>query len=149
MTGTEASADPAEAPASSAGPTRPRFRLPASRGGIAWLAVLLVVGLLLAIQFGRQVYANWEIGQRAQQIQGQIAEVEAENAQLERELAYLLSDAHVSAEARRLANLGNPGDQVLIIPPGAEAPLPVELSGIDPPKPMLEQWLELFFGPSG
>ena len=128
---------------------RRRWRLPASRGGIAWLVVVLVVGALLAVQFGRQVYANWEIGQRAQQIQVQIADVEAENAQLERELAYLRSDAYVSAEARRLANLGNPGDQVLIIPPGAEAPLPDELSGLEPSKPMLEQGLELFFGPSG
>ena len=149
MTGTEATADSTEAPASTEAPQRPRWRLPASRGGIAWLVVLLVVGTLLAVQFGRQVYANWEIGQRAQQIQVQIAEVEAENAQLERELAYLLSDAYVSAEAWRLANLGAPGDQVLIIPPGAEAPLPEELSGLEPPKPMLEQWLELFFGPSG
>ena len=128
---------------------RPRWRLPASRGGIAWLVVVLVVGALLAVQFGRQVYANGEIGQRAQQIQVQIADVEAENAQLERELAYLRSDAYVSAEARRLANLGNPGDQVLIIPPGAEAPLLGEVSGLEPPKPMLQQWLELFFGPSG
>jgi cell division protein FtsB len=149
MTGTEAHDDPTLAPAPTAGPMRRRWRLPASRGGIAWLVVVLVVGTLLAVQFGRQVYANWEIGQRAQQIQVQIADVEAENAQLERELAYLRSDAYVSAEARRLANLGNPGDQVLIIPPGAEAPLPTELSGLEPPKPMLQQWLELFFGPSG
>ena len=115
---------------------------------MAWLVVVLIVGTLLAVQFGRQVYANWEIGQRAAEIEAEIAAVEAENAQLERELAYLRSDAHVSAEARRLGNLGNPGDQVLIIPPGAEVPVPVELSGIEPPKPMLQQWLELFFGPS-
>lgn len=147
MTGIEASADPTKAPAPAPSPMRPRWRLPASRGGMAWLVVLLVVGTLLAVQFGRQVYANWEIGQRAAQIEAQIAEVEAENAQLERELEYLRSDAYVSAEARRLANLGNPGDQVLIIPPGAEAPLPEDLSGIEPRKPMLQQWLELFFGP--
>ena len=127
---------------------RSRWRLPASRGGMAWLVVVLIVGVLVAVQFGRQVYANWEIGQRAAEIEAEIAAVEAENAQLERELAYLRSDAYVSSEARRLANLGNPGDQVLIIPPGAEVPVPVELSGIERPGPMLEQWLELFFGPS-
>lgn len=144
MTGIEASA---EAPQ----PTpmrRPRWRLPASRGGVAWLIVLLIIGTLLAVQFGRQVYANWEIGQQAARIEAQIAAIEAENAQLQAELDYLRSDAYVSAEARRLANLGDPGERVLIIPPGAEAPLPVELSALEPPKPMLEQWLELFFGPS-
>jgi len=113
---------------------------------VAWLVVLLIVGTLLAVQFGRQVYANWEIGQEAARIEAQIAAVEAENGQLRAELDYLQSDAYVSAEARRLANLGNPGDQVLIIPPGAEAPLPQELANVSPPKPMLEQWLDLFFG---
>ena len=144
MTGIDASAD---TPRSA--PLRPRLRLPASRGGIAWLAVLLIVGALLAVQFGRQVYANWEIGQRAVQIEEQIAAVEAENLRLQAELDYLNSDAYVSAEARRLANLGTAGEQVLIIPPGAEEPLPEELTAVEPPKPMLEQWVELFFGPSG
>ena len=124
MTGIEATA--AEAPRPARSP-KPRWRLPASRGGVAWLVVLLIIGALLAVQFGRQVYANWEIGQRRPRIEAQIAAVEAENAQLQAELDYLRSDAYVSAEARRLANLGAPGEQVLIIPPGAEAPLPEEL----------------------
>lgn len=134
----------AEAPPPAAPRRRPR--LPASRGGLAWLVVLLIVGTLLAVQFGRQVYLNWEIGQRAVAIEAQIAAVEAENADLQAELDYLRSDAYVSAEARRLANLGLPGEQVLIIPPGAEEPLPVQLAA-PPPKPLLQQWVELFFGP--
>jgi cell division protein FtsB len=144
MTGIDIAAD-APPPAS----PRRRVRLPASRGGLAWLAVLLIVGTLLAVQFGRQVYLNWETGQRADAIEAEIAAVDAENAQLAAELDYLRSDAYVSAEARRLANLGLPGEQVLIIPPGAEAPLPVELAAPQA-KPLLEQWVDLFFGsPSG
>ena len=129
------------------GARRPGLRLPASRGGVAWLAVVLIVGLLLAVQFGRQIYANWEIGQRAAEIEAQIAQVEAENARLEAELEYLHSDAYVSAEARRLENLGEPGEQVLIIPEGAEEPLPPELARLEQPKPLIQQWLDLFFGP--
>jgi cell division protein FtsB len=143
MTGIEASAEPPQPT-----PMRPRWRLPASRGGVAWLIVLLIIGTLLAVQFGRQVYTNWEIGQQAARIEAQIVAVEAENAQLQAELEYLRSDAYVSAEARRLANLGVPGERVLIIPPGAEAPLPEALTALEPPKPMLEQWVALFFGPS-
>ena len=110
------------------------------------MIVVMIVGVLLAAQFGRQVYANWEIGQRAAAIQAEIDAVEAQNAELRRELAYLESDAYISAEARRLANLGAPGEQVLIIPPGAEAPLPEALSErTAPPKPLVEQWLDLFF----
>ena len=72
--------------------------------------------------------------------------IEAENALLQPELDYLRSDAFVGAEARRLANLGQPGEQLLIIPPGAEAPLPEEIARLQRPKPLLEQWVELFFG---
>lgn len=111
------------------------------------MAVLLIVGLLLAVQFGRQVYANWSIGQEAAAIEAQIAAVEAENEQLQRELDYLRSPAFISAEARRLANLGAMGEEVLIIPPGAEEPLSREYVLNYRPKPLLEQWVDLFFGP--
>jgi cell division protein FtsB len=143
MTGLDLSAAPSPRP-----PMR-RVRLPASRGGLTWLAVLLIVGTLLAVQFGRQVYANWEIGQRAAQLQAEIAAMADENARLEQELDYVRSDAYVSAEARRLANLGLPGERVLIIPPGAEAPLPESLAALEAPKPFLEQWMDLFFGRGG
>lgn len=114
------------------------------------MLVVLIIGVLLAVQFGRQVYANWEIGQRAVAIEAQIVEVDAENAELQRELDYLRSEAYISAEARRLTNLGAPGEQALIIPPGAEEPLPAELAAeLAPSKPLLEQWVDLFFGPSG
>jgi cell division protein FtsB len=145
MTGIDASA-PSPRPA----PPRVRVRLPASRGGIAWLIVLLIVGSFLAVQFGRQVYANWQIGQRADAIRAEIAAVQAENAALEQELEYLRSDAWIGAEARRLTNVGAAGEQVLIIPEGAEEPLPIALTTpAEPAKPFLEQWVDLFFGPRG
>jgi cell division protein FtsB len=143
MTGIDVPATPARP-----SPQGPRVRLPASRGGIAWLVVLLIVGSFLAVQFGRQVYANWQIGQRAEAVRAEIAAVEARNAELEQELAYLKSDAWIGAEARRLSNVGSPGDQVLIIPEGAEEPLPPTLAvQAEASKPLLEQWFELFFAP--
>lgn len=130
-------------------PERPvRVRIPASRGGIAWIAVLLIIGTFLAVQIGRQVYASWSISQQADAIRVEIAQMEARNEALRRELAYLKSQAFLAAEARHLLNLGLPGEQVLIIPPGAEAPLPAALTQESPAaKPLIEQWLELFFGP--
>lgn len=132
-------------------PNRPsrgtRLRLPATRAGLTWLVALIVIGGLLAIQVGRQVYANYSITQRAAEMRQQIADIEAQNDQLRQQLGYLQSDAFVSAEARRLANMGHPGDQVLIIPPGAEASAPPALrTRAAPPKPLLEQWVDLFFG---
>jgi cell division protein FtsB len=139
----------AEIPASrGAPPERPvRIRIPASRGGIAWIAVLLIIGIFLAVQVGRQVYASWSIGQEAAAVRAEITAMEARNEALRQELAYLRSTAFLSAEARRLLNLGLPGDHVLIIPPGAEAAPPPVPQGAQPARPLLEQWLDLFFGP--
>jgi cell division protein FtsB len=130
-------------------PERPvRIRIPASRGGLAWIIVLLIIGTFLAVQVGRQVYTSWSIGQEADAIRAEIAAMQAHNEALRQELAYLQSAGFISAEARRLLNLGLPGEHVLIIPPGAEAALPPALrEEAAPAKPPLEQWLELFFGP--
>jgi cell division protein FtsB len=126
---------------------RSRYTLPASRGGLAWLAVLLLVGSFVTFQVGRQVYASWSIGQEADSVRAEIAAVAEQNAQLQRELDYLQSDAYISAEARKLLNLGFLEERVLIIPPGAEAKLPAALQEKpEPPAPLLEQWLDLFFG---
>jgi cell division protein FtsB len=126
---------------------RSRYTLPASRGGLAWLAVLLLVGSFVTFQVGRQVYASWSIGQEADSVRAEIAAMAAQNAQLQRELEYLQSDAYVSVEARKLLNLGFLEERVLIIPPGAEAELPAALQEKQTrPAPLLEQWLDLFFG---
>jgi cell division protein FtsB len=141
-----------EAAVPSPGPARKRvdrrLRLPASRGGLTWLAVLVIVGAFLAVQLGRQIYVNWEISRQADDVRAQIAAVAAENDALQRELDYLRSRAYVSQEARRLSNVGAPGEQALIIPPGAETAVPPNTLGpTDAPPPLLEQWLDLFFGP--
>jgi len=130
-------------------PDRPlRVRIPASRGGLAWIAVLLIIGTFLAVQVGRQVYTSWSTGQEAEAIRAEIAAMKAHNDALRQELAYLQSKGFVSAEARRLLNLGLPGEHVLIIPPGQETALPPALREKPAPaKPPLEQWLDLFFGP--
>lgn len=142
MTGIDASATRPRAPEPGL-----RVTLPASRGGIAWLVVLLVIGGFLAFQVGRQVYASWSINQEAERYRAEIAQLEEQNAALERELEYLQSDAYVSAEARRLLNLGQPGERILIIPPGSEAAPPAPARAREEPaKPPLEQWMELFFG---
>ena len=125
-----------------------RVRIPASRGGLAWIAVVLIIGTFLAVQVGRQVYTSWSTGQDAEAIRAEIAAMKAHNDALRQELAYLQSKGFVSAEARRLLNLGLPGEQVLIIPPGSETVLPPALREKPAPaKPPLEQWLDLFFGP--
>jgi cell division protein FtsB len=126
-----------------------RLRLPIGRPGLTWMAVLALIGLFVAVQVGREVYSSWSISQDADRIQAQIVAMEARNEALRQELAYVNSSAYISSEARRLFNLGRSGEQVLIIPPGREVALSPDLQAkLAPlPKPLLEQWLDLFFGP--
>ena len=127
----------------------PRLRLRrarVSRGRVVTLLALAVVGGFLALQVGRELHANFTITQRAEDLRAESAAVEAGNDELAAQLAYLRSDAYISQEARRISNLGAPDERVLIIPPGAEAALPPALVPAAPEKPMLERWLELFFG---
>ena len=138
---------PADAARRSPGGGAPRLRRPTSRLGVTWLVACLVLALLLVVQVGRQVYASYSITQQADALRQQIGAIQQQNEALQRQLGYLRSDAYVGAEARRLANLGQPGERLLIIPPGSEASLPAALQPKPAPeKPLLEQWLELFFG---
>jgi cell division protein FtsB len=135
------------APRSGSARRGPRYTLPSTRGGLAWLAVLLVIGSFVAFQVGRQVYASWSINQEAARVQAEIDSMAAQNAELQRELDYLRSDAYISQEARKLGNVGRPNEHVLIIPEGSEVKLPPSADDQDNvPPPLLQQWLSLFFG---
>jgi len=111
------------------------------------LVVVAAVGLI-AFNVGRQAFVGWSIGQQAESLEAQLAAAEAENVALQRQLEYLQSDAYVTAEARRLRNLGYPGEEILFIPPGAAVPAPT--TPYEAPvdnRSMLERWIELLFGP--
>ena len=138
-------------PATHALPREPRepapLRLPRiRRRTLTTLAVVAVVAVV-ALNVGRQSFLGWSIDQQAAQLEAQVAAAEAENAELQRLVEYLQSDAFITAEARRLRNVGYPGEQVLIIPPDAFVPAPATTDDKPvPERPRLEQWLELFFG---
>jgi hypothetical protein len=109
------------------------------------MAVIGVVALV-ALNVGRQAFVGWTTDQQAEQLAAQVAAAEAQNVALQRQLDYLQSDAYVTAEARRLRNLGYPGEQVLIIPAGAAVPAPATSYPTKAEeRPMLERWLTLFF----
>ena len=138
-------------PATSALPRTPRapapFRLPRlRRRSLTTLAVVAIIAVV-ALNVARQSFLGWSIDQQAADLEAQVAAAEAENAELRRLVEYLQSDAFVTAEARRLRNVGYPGEQVLIIPADAFVPTPAttgDVPAADPP--LLERWLELFFG---
>jgi Septum formation initiator len=110
--------------------------------------ILIIAGVvaLIAFNVGRQAFLGWSIGEQAGSLEAQVAAAQAENAALQRQLEYLQSDAYVTAEARRLRNLGYPGEQLLIIPTGTAVPPAIESATTEvDERPMLDRWLDLFF----
>ena len=133
-------------------PTAPqpvRFRRPRRlRRRTAALLIAGGISVLLTFNLGRQVMTNWTIGQEQTATEAKVAAAEAANAELQRYLDYLNSDAYVDAAARVLRPVGNAGEQLLIIPDGAQvhpADIGRNAPAVDPP--LIEQWLDLFFGP--
>jgi cell division protein FtsB len=127
---------------------RPSLRLALRRRTLIALIIAGVVALI-AFNVGRQAFLGWSVGEQADSLAAQVAAAEAENNALQVQLEYLQSDAYVTVEARRLRNLGYPGEQVLIIPPGAAVSAPTPAGPAKAPDPpMLERWLTVFFGPS-
>lgn len=130
---------------------RPPARRPLLRAGLRrrTLVALIIAGAvaLIAFNVGRQAFLGWSVGEQASSLEAQVTAAQAENAALQRQLEYLQSDAYVTAEARRLRNLGYPGEQLLIIPPGTTPPPPLETATAEvDDRPKLERWLTLFFG---
>ena len=111
--------------------------------------VLAVIGVvsLVALNVGRQAFVGFTTDQQAEELAAQVAAAEAQNVALQRQLDYLQSDAYVTSEARRLGNVGYPGEQILIIPAGATVPAPATSYPVAAEElPLLEQWITLFFG---
>jgi cell division protein FtsB len=149
MTGTGHPATPALARTPQAPRAPQPFLLPRlRRRNLTTLGIVAVIAVI-ALNVGRQSFVGWSIDQQAADLEAQVAAAEAENLELQRLVEYLQSDAFVTAEARRLRNVGYPGEQVLIIPPDAVVPVPGET--IEPAaaeRPILERWIQLFFGPT-
>jgi cell division protein FtsB len=149
MTGTGHPATPALARTPQAPRAPQPFLLPRlRRRNLTTLGIVAVIAVI-ALNVGRQSFVGWSIDQQAADLEAQVAAAEAENLELQRLVEYLQSDAFVTAEARRLRNVGYPGEQVLIIPPDAVVPVPgetIEPAAVE--RPILERWIQLFFGPT-
>lgn len=125
----------------------PPIRLPRLRRSWLWALIIIGAVTLVAFNVGRQAFTGWSIDQQAAELEARLAAAEAENLALQRQLEYLQSDAYVTLEARRLRNLGYPGEQVLMLPPLADslgASAAAEAAVDD--RPMVERWLDLFLG---
>lgn len=126
---------------------------PAPRFGIRHLlltCVVIVVAMVL-VSFGRIMWVGYELTQRADDIRGQIVQLEEENQRLHAELEYLMTDEAAEELAREKLGWARPGDTVLVV--GSEgsdpvpAPKPAPLVSPTPADPIWQQWWQELFPP--
>lgn len=115
-------------------------------------AVILAVGLILAINFSSRIASGRPLLEAYASIQTEIARLQDEQEQLQRERDFALSDAYVEQWARESGKMIRPGERLVIpVPSGVvltPTPVPVPAttfeSGQTDPEPW-ELWWFLFF----
>jgi cell division protein FtsB len=133
-------------------PSRPRPTTQLS-GLQVMFAVILAVGLLLAINFSSRIAAGKPLLDAYDEVNAEILELELEQATLSAELQYVQSSAFVERWARDNGKMIRPGERLVIPVPVeiAATPVPSSLeneqqfdSGIPTSEPW-EMWWALFF----
>lgn len=115
-------------------------------------AVILAVGLILAINFSSRIAAGRPLLEAYNNIQTEIAILEREQQALQEELDYALSDAYVEQWARENGKMILPGERLVIpVPSGnvmTPTPIPLPINDFETgevePQPW-ELWWILFF----
>ncbi len=79
----------------------------------AIVAITLIV--LVGISFGRLAVATYQLHQQRDQLQARVEGLKAENSSLQRQVAFLQTDAAVEALAREELGWTKPGDVAVIL----------------------------------
>jgi cell division protein FtsB len=119
-----------------------------------WIRHLFVAGLVIVvamvlISFGRIMWIGYELGQRAEEIRGEIVQLEDENQQLQAELEYLMTDEAAEELAREKLGWARPGDTVLVVSSEGSEPVsaakPAPLARPTPEDPIWQRWWQELF----
>ncbi len=86
------------------------------------IAVILAIGLMLAINFSSRIAENQHLREARERLEREIATLEAEQATLQAELGYVQSDAYVERWAHEEARMVRPGE-ILVVPIPAGTPV--------------------------
>lgn len=113
------------------------------------LAGLVIVVTLVLISFGRIMWIGYELTERADEVRGQIVQLEGENQRLQAELEYLMTDEAAEELAREKLGWARPGDTVLVVSSEGAEPVPtVRPAPLASPTPAdsiwQRWWRELF-----
>jgi cell division protein FtsB len=132
---------------------RPKQRRTGQLSGIQIMfAVILAVGLLLAINFSSRIAAGQDLFEAYDRVRQEIEVLKAEQSRLQQERDFVLNDAYVEEWARDRGKMILPGEKLIVpVPSGSIAePTPIIMplievqTGSPEPQPW-ELWWSLFF----
>ena len=113
------------------------------------LAGLVIIVSMVLLSFGRIMWMGYELTQRAEQIRGEIVQLEDENQRLQAELEYLRTDEAAEELAREKLGWARPGDTVLVVSSEESevvpAAKPAPSAEPTPADPIWQRWWQELF----
>ena len=114
------------------------------------LAALVIVVTMVLVSFGRIMWIGYELTERADEIRGQIVQLEDENQRLQAELEYLKTDEAAEELAREKLGWARPGDTVLVVSSEGSETVPTAktapLARPTPTDPIWQRWWQKLIG---
>jgi cell division protein FtsB len=116
-------------------------------------AVIVAIGLMLAINFSSRVSADRELRAVRDAVQQEIDQLRREQGQLIEQLNYVQSDAFIEAWARSEGRMVREGEVLMVLFPAQNSaaagptpePLPVLPPEVTLPTPTWQLWWAMFF----
>ena len=105
--------------------------------------LLPLLGLTLAVKLSFNIYRIWRAGDRITAARVKLEQVQKEQAELKKQLAWVQSPEFIEKEAREKLGYGKDGEIIVILPKNDE--IPNHTSQI-PNKPNWKRWWDLYIG---
>ncbi len=111
-----------------------------------------VLGVVVAIYIGfylvQTVMRNYQLQKQITDLKVQISDLQIEQDQLKYKIAYYQTDGYKEKEARAKLGLQAPGESVIVLPRGANAPTDTQVSKPQDKKSNWQQWVDFLNGRS-
>lgn len=106
--------------------------------------ILVILGLMVAIQMSLNIWKVYRSGRRISEAQKQLDEARKQQSQLQKDLTVVQSPEFIEKEAREKLGMGRPGEVVLILPKFPSAKY--EAQSAKEKLATWQQWWKLYVG---
>ena len=106
-----------------------------------------IVGIYLLVILGGVIKRNHDLQTQISELNGQIKQLQTDNAQLNYDINYYGTDAFKEKEARAKLGLVAPGESVVLLPKDQSSSIATNQTSSKPKaKSHIAQWFEFLFG---